>query len=233
MWGRHDEQIPIGVVDVGSNTVRLLVGRPGRPILTRRKMLGLGDDVERLGTISHAKFTMTCDVVRDYADTARAAGVRDLNVLITSPGRQAANGRQLADAVERAAGFPAHILSAADEARLAFVGAVEAVAPPARRKVAVVDVGGGSAQLAVGTRGSGPEWIHSIDLGAQRLTTRLLLGDPPGPAAVEAARREASAALADLAPPELSTAYAVGGSARGLKRIARLPPRRRGIGGRG
>jgi exopolyphosphatase/guanosine-5'-triphosphate,3'-diphosphate pyrophosphatase len=219
VWGRRDEQMPVGVVDVGSNTVRLLVGRPGRPILTRRELLRLGDDVERLGTISHAKFTMTCDVVREYADTARAAGVRDLNVLITSPGRQAANGRQLADALERAASFPAHILSAADEARLAFVGAMEGVATSGRRRVGVVDVGGGSAQLAVGTRGGGSEWIHSIDLGTQRLTTRVLAGDPPGSAAVEAARREASVALADLALPEVSTAYAVGGSARALKRI--------------
>jgi exopolyphosphatase / guanosine-5'-triphosphate,3'-diphosphate pyrophosphatase len=211
--------MPLGVVDVGSNTVRLLVTRRGRPILSEREMLRLGADVELSGRIGEEKLARTASVVARYAEDARAAGVDNLEVLITSPGRQAANAEQLAVSIERASRCPVRILSAAEEARLGFLGAMEAISPPARRVVAVVDVGGGSAQVAVGTRRDGPQWIRSIDLGSQRLTSRLLPDDPPGRESLEAARAEVERQLESFDPPEPRTAYAIGGSARAVKRI--------------
>jgi exopolyphosphatase/guanosine-5'-triphosphate,3'-diphosphate pyrophosphatase len=211
--------MPLGVVDVGSNTVRLLVTRRGRPILSEREMLRLGADVELSGRIGEEKLARTASVVARYAEDARAAGVDNLEVLITSPGRQAANAEQLAVSIERASRCPVRILSAAEEARLGFLGAMEAASPPARRVVAVVDVGGGSAQVAVGTRRDGPQWIRSIDLGSQRLTSRLLPDDPPGRESLEAARAEVERQLESFDPPEPRTAYAIGGSARAVKRI--------------
>jgi exopolyphosphatase / guanosine-5'-triphosphate,3'-diphosphate pyrophosphatase len=219
MWGHHHGAMPIGVVDVGSNTVRLLVTRRGRPILSEREMLRLGADVERHGRIGDEKLARTASVVGRYADDARAARVDRLEVLITSPGRQAANGEQLAEAIETASRCPVRILSAAEEGRLGFIGAVAATSPPARRLVAVVDVGGGSAQVAIGTRRDGPQWIRSIDLGSQRLTSRLLPDDPPGTASLEVARAEVEDALQGFDPPQPRTAYAIGGSARAVKRI--------------
>jgi exopolyphosphatase/guanosine-5'-triphosphate,3'-diphosphate pyrophosphatase len=219
MWGRHDEAMPIGVVDVGSNTVRLLVEVRGEPVLSERELLRLGDDVERSGRISEEKLELATRLVTGYAADARAAGVRDLEVLITSPGRQAANGDELLERLREAADFPARILSAVEEGRLAFVGAVRIAGPPARRTVAVVDVGGGSAQVVVGTRRDGPHWAGSIDLGSQRLTSRLLTGNPPGSDAVTAAKAEAAPYVAELEPPKPRSAYAVGGSARALKRM--------------
>jgi exopolyphosphatase / guanosine-5'-triphosphate,3'-diphosphate pyrophosphatase len=219
MWGHHHGAMPIGVVDVGSNTVRLLVMRRGRPILSEREMLRLGADVERDGRIGDEKLTRTASVVGRYAEDARAAGVDRLEILITSPGRQAANGEQLAEAIETASRCPVRILSAAEEARLGFVGAVEAASPPARRLIAVVDVGGGSAQVAVGTRRDGPQWIRSIDIGSQRLTSRMLREDPPGKQSLEAARAEVERQLDSFDPPQPRTAYAIGGSARAVKRI--------------
>jgi exopolyphosphatase/guanosine-5'-triphosphate,3'-diphosphate pyrophosphatase len=206
-------------VDVGSNTVRLLVMRRGRPVLSEREMLRLGADVERDGRIGDEKLALTASVVGRYAEDARAAGVDRLEILITSPGRQAANGEQLAEAIETASRCPVRILSAAEEARLGFVGAVEAASPPPRRLVAVVDVGGGSAQVAVGTRRDGPQWIRSIDIGSQRLTSRLLRDDPPGRASLVAARDEVERQLDGFDPPQPRTAYAIGGSARAVKRI--------------
>ena len=210
----------MGVVDVGSNTVRLLVADDGQQVLTVREAVGLGADVESHGLISARKLEETAAVVAALAHTAREAGTTHLDVLITSPGRQASNGDELLDAVERAAGAPARILSAAEEGRLAFVGALAGTTGLVRRRVAVVDVGGGSTQVTVGTRHGGPTWIGSLDIGSLRLTRRLLAGDPSGVAAVEAAKHEVAALLGGFDPPEPQAALAVGGSARTLRRIA-------------
>jgi exopolyphosphatase/guanosine-5'-triphosphate,3'-diphosphate pyrophosphatase len=219
MWGRHHDAMPFGVVDVGSNTVRLLVEVRGRPVLSERESLRLGADVERYGRITPEKLDLAAEVVGGYARDARAAGVRDVEVLITSPGRQAENGAELLERLEAASGCPTRILTEVEEGRLAFVGAVGLVGPPARRPVAVVDVGGGSAQVVVGTRRDGPQWARSIDLGSQRLTSRLIDGDPPGKGAIAKARAEAERYAETLDPPQARSAFAVGGSARALKRI--------------
>ncbi len=211
--------MPIGVVDVGSNTVRLLIKSRGRSIRTEREMLRLGADVELHGRISEAKLEAARSVVAGYAKVARDEGVTRLEILITSPGRQAVNGRELAETLGDAADCPVQVLTALEEGRLAFLGAIDATGPPPRRLVAVVDVGGGSAQIVVGTRRTGPQWLRSIDLGSQRLTSRLLSSDPPGVAALERARAEVDTYLADLDPPTPRTAFAVGGSARAVKRI--------------
>ena len=219
MWRLHHHRVLLGVIDVGSNTVRLLLTCRGRPLLSQREMLRLGADVERCGRIPADKLERVAAVVGSYAEAARAEGVEELEVLITSPGRQAANGEELRRRLELAGGFPARVLSAVEEGRLAFVGAVGMASPPSRRIVAVVDVGGGSAQIVVGTRRDGPAWAKSIDLGSQRLTSRLLSADPPGWDAIRAGRAEAEGYLAPLTPPAVRTSYAVGGSARALKRI--------------
>ena len=130
MWRRHHEAMPVGVVDVGSNTVRLLVEVRGQPVLSERELLRLGADVEQDGRISPEKLELAAEVVAGFAADARAAGVTELEVLITSPGRQAENGGELLARLEAAAGFPARILTAVEEGRLAFVGAI-ALARPA------------------------------------------------------------------------------------------------------
>jgi exopolyphosphatase/guanosine-5'-triphosphate,3'-diphosphate pyrophosphatase len=219
MWLRHHHRMPVGVVDVGSNTVRLLVADGDRPLLTLRETLRLGAAVEELGCIPPAKLEETAGVVATFADAARGAGARRLEVLITSPGRQAANGEELLDALAAAAQAPARILSAAEEGRLAFVGALGATRAPSHRRIAVVDVGGGSAQAVVGSRQEGPAWIRSLDLGSLRLTSRLLPDDPPGLRAVTLARAEVEGYLDGFDPPLPRTAIAVGGSARALRRI--------------
>ena len=156
------------------------------------------EDVERLGFIPDEKMELTAGIVGRYADAARREASRRLEVLITSPGRQARNGDEL---VERLGGrgSPARLLDAREEARLAFVGAVGLACPPPHRRVAVVDVGGGSAQVVVGTRRDGAQWVRSIDLGSQRLTSRLL-SPIPWRAAIEAAR-EGPALPVDIEPP--------------------------------
>jgi exopolyphosphatase/guanosine-5'-triphosphate,3'-diphosphate pyrophosphatase len=211
--------MPVGVVDVGSNTVRLLLASGGQPVLSLRETLGLGECVERLGRIPESKLEEAAHVVASFVDAAWSEGATQLQVLITSPGRQASNGTQLLTVIQSAASAPVRILSADEEGRLAFAGAVATVGCPAGRQVAVVDVGGGSAQAVVGSRRRGARWLRSIDLGSRRLTSRLLPADPPGIEALASARAEVEQLLDDFEPPEARTILAVGGSARALRRI--------------
>jgi exopolyphosphatase / guanosine-5'-triphosphate,3'-diphosphate pyrophosphatase len=220
VWARHHGGVPVGVVDVGSNTVRVLVTDGERTLLSEREMLRLGADIELHGTIPAEKLARTAAVVSRLAADAHRAGAEAVEVLITSPGRQAANGAELRDVIAASSNCPARILDANEEGQLAFLGALSAASQPASRRVAVIDVGGGSAQVVVGTRSEGPQWVRSIDLGSQRLTSRMLAQDPPGAEAVAAACDEVDRYLEDFDPPIPRTALAVGGSARALKRIA-------------
>lgn len=212
--------MPVGVIDVGSNTVRLKVARGDRELVSVREMLRLGAEVEQHGLIPAAKLEETAAVVRRFAGIARAEGAEPVELLITSPGRQAANGGELLETLVAAGECPGRILSAVEEGTLAFRGALSAASVTPRRRVAVVDVGGGSAQVVVGSRRDGPTWARSIDLGSQRLTSRLLSDDPPGMAAMRKARDEIDHYLEGFDPPHPHVAFAVGGSARALKRLA-------------
>ena len=111
MWGRHHVDVPVGVVDVGSNTVRLLVSENGRTVLSERAMLRLGADIERHGEIPEAKLAQTASVVAGFVADARAAGVEAIEILIASPGRQAANGAELAERLQRASACRTRVLS--------------------------------------------------------------------------------------------------------------------------
>lgn len=212
----------VGIVDVGSNTVRLLVARrEGASLVSireEREHLFLGEDVERDGRLSTERIAETARCVGGYARIARGAGVGAIDVIVTAPGRQSENGAELVRELNAAAGAPVRILSADEEGRLAFLGAVAAF-PFLPDSVAVCDVGGGSAEAVVGTAEGGPAWARSLDIGAVRLTERFLGGDPPGKRALTAARDEVERHLEGFAPPLPRAALATGGTARALRKL--------------
>jgi exopolyphosphatase/guanosine-5'-triphosphate,3'-diphosphate pyrophosphatase len=211
----------VAVVDVGSNTVRLLVGArtaDGIAAVARgKRVVGLGADVERFGAISAPKLAETVECVAGFVEEARAAGAALIDVVVASPGRQARNAAQLVHLLSRATDLEARVLTREEEAGLAFDGALAGVA--SRGAVAVCDVGGGSAQIAVGTIEHGPAWLRSIDLGSLRLSARIPHGDPPGKKELAALRAEARAAVSTLTPPLPHEALAVGGTARSLRKL--------------
>ena len=211
-----------GIVDVGSNTVRLLVARRERgglvPVWTEGVRVGLGREIEERGEISDVKLAAAAKTVRKFCALAREHGAEQVEVLVTAPGRQSRNARQLVAALERAAKRPVQIVSAEEEARLAFAGAVSAVGP-LPGLVAVGDLGGASTELAIGLAGAEPAWIRSVDLGALRLTVRRLPNERPSASDVEAARREVADAFFGFAPPLPRVALAVGGTARALRKV--------------
>jgi exopolyphosphatase / guanosine-5'-triphosphate,3'-diphosphate pyrophosphatase len=205
-------EMRVGVIDVGSNTTRLLVAsaRPGGldPLETGKLRLSLGEEIERHGAVSAVHAAAAAKAVRDMAATARRRRVASLDVFLTAPGRQAANSAELVAALSRAAGVQARVLTKEEEGTLAYRGAVltSSVSLPAR--IAVCDIGGASTEIAVGSPGRDPDWIESVDLGSVRLTARA--------ADMQA---EAEEALAHLAPPTVEAALVVGGSARAARRL--------------
>jgi exopolyphosphatase/guanosine-5'-triphosphate,3'-diphosphate pyrophosphatase len=213
----------VAVVDVGANTLRLLVAvRDGHrivPVHQEKEQLGLGEEVERYGYISAGKCAEAVAVAHAQVRRARRLGCERIEIVITSPGRQSGNSDDFADALARGAGVPVRILSSEEEGALAWDGAVTAL-DELPESIAVCDVGGGSAQIAVGTASSGPAWVRSVDLGSLRLTTRLLSDDPPSDDAGAQARAAAAEAFSAVVPPVAQLALAAGGTARALRRVA-------------
>jgi exopolyphosphatase/guanosine-5'-triphosphate,3'-diphosphate pyrophosphatase len=212
----------VGVIDVGSNTVRLLVAEEApdglRSVRQRRARVGLGADVELHGRISRSKLEEAATSVRAFAAEARELGCGRIEIVVASPGRQAENAGRLIQLLARSTAAPVRVLSPDEEARLAYLGAL-AVASSSARTVAVCDVGGGSAQIAVGERASDPVWVRSVDIGSLRLTARLLEGERPGKKAIAEARRVVRDAFDGVVPPVAEAGYAVGGSARAVRKL--------------
>jgi exopolyphosphatase / guanosine-5'-triphosphate,3'-diphosphate pyrophosphatase len=212
-----------GIVDVGSNTVRLLVaagdGR-GAPVGVREEKayVRLGAEIVRHGAIRAEKLEEAVSVARRYARIARKLGADPVEVIVTAPGRQAENGDELAHALAQATRTPVRVLSADEEGALAYLGAVLA-AGDLHGTVAVCDVGGGSTEIAVGVPPEPPTWVRSVDLGALRLAEACFENDPPRPEEVAEAVKRATAAFSKLVPPAPQRALAVGGSARALAKI--------------
>src|SRR5262249_57926400 len=119
---------------------------------------------------------------------------------------------------------PAAVWGGEEEAGPAWRGRVGA-ADDVPSSVAVCDVGGGSAQIAVGSPAKGPTWVRSIDIGSLRLTRRAFRDDPPSPGDVARATRAIAEAFDNVKPPRPRGALAVGGTARALRRGGGEPPR--------
>jgi exopolyphosphatase/guanosine-5'-triphosphate,3'-diphosphate pyrophosphatase len=202
----------IGVIDVGSNTTRLLVASSAAdglvPLESEKVRLALGEEIERHGVVSDVHVASAAKAVAEMARIARRERVDLLDVFLTAPGRQAGNSAELVAALTRAAGAQARVLTKDEEGTLAYRGAVLTASITLPERIAVCDIGGASTEIAVGSPGGDPDWIESVDLGSVRLTARA--GDM---------RNEAEDAFAHLDPPIVEAALVVGGSARAARRL--------------
>jgi exopolyphosphatase/guanosine-5'-triphosphate,3'-diphosphate pyrophosphatase len=202
----------IGVIDVGSNTTRLLVASAERdglvPLEKAKVRLSLGEEIERYGAVSAVHLAAAAKAVRELAAAARRKRVVSLDVFLTAPGRQAGNADELVAALSRAARLPVRVLTKEEEGSLAYRGAVLTADIPLPSRIAACDIGGASTEIAVGAPGGEPDWIESVDLGSVRLTARA--GDMPA---------EAREAFGLLEPPAVEAALVVGGSARAARRL--------------
>ena len=186
------QEAPVAAIDCGTNSTRLLVAGPNGVVLDRRmQVTRLGQGVDATHRLDPRAVERTVEVLRDYRQVMDRFGVGRVRLVATSAARDAANAELFFEQVEAVTGVRPELLSGSDEGRLSFAGATARlpaawdVAPP----VLVVDIGGGSTELAVGTAaGEGPVAI-SVDVGCVRLTERVLTDDPPTSAQLDEARR--------------------------------------------
>ncbi|MFF2205458.1 Ppx/GppA family phosphatase [Streptomyces sp. NPDC058145] len=189
----------LGVLDVGSNTVHLLVvdAHPGArplPAHSHKADLRLAQLLDDSGAIGDDGIHQLADVVRDALQAAEDKGVEDLLPFATSAVREATNADDVLARVADETGVRLQVLTGAEEARLTFL-AVRRWFGWSAGKLLVLDIGGGSLEIAYGMDEE-PDAAVSLPLGAGRLTAGWLPGDPPGPDDVRALRRHVRTEIA-------------------------------------
>jgi exopolyphosphatase/guanosine-5'-triphosphate,3'-diphosphate pyrophosphatase len=212
----------IGIIDIGSNTARLLVadvdGAAVERIEEQRSHLGLGAAIERTGSLPETKLAETASLAAEYAARAAARDADVVEVIVTAPGRQAENGDELVHTLRAATGASVRVLSYDEEGRFAYAGAA-AMLDRHPKALAVCDIGGGSTEVVVGLRDVGPVFVRSFEIGSMRLTSRFF-DDRPTPATIAAARKFVRRRLDDLDAPSPTAALATGGTAGALRKVA-------------
>jgi len=210
-------------IDIGSNTTRVLVAEPGdgqlRKVMEQRAYTRINKAIDGEGTISAAKIEEVCEVVSTQVRLARELGAVTIRAVATAAVREAMNGEEAAAAIGDVAGVPVEILSEEEEGRLSFIGATKALGHPANGRIGVVDVGGGSTEVILGTVGGGVEAVRSWPVGSGVLADELIVSDPPSAAEIRKVRDRIDDIFAgvEIAHPE--QAVAVGGSATSLRKL--------------
>ncbi|WP_327662854.1 MULTISPECIES: Ppx/GppA phosphatase family protein [unclassified Streptomyces] len=189
----------LGVLDVGSNTVHLLVvdAHPGArplPAHSHKAELRLAQLLDDRGAIGQDGVDLLIGTVREALEAAEDKGVEDLLPFATSAVREASNADDVLARVKDATGVELRVLSGEEEARLTFLAARRWFGWSAG-KLLVLDIGGGSLEIAYGLD-EDPDAMVSLPLGAGRLTAGWLPGDPADPDDVKALRRHARAQIA-------------------------------------
>src|SRR5581483_3206337 len=176
-------------IDIGSNTTRVLVAEPQggqlRKVMEQRAYTRVGKSSQHDGVVDREK-------IDDVADTqvrlAQEIGAEAIRTVATAAIREAANRDEIVAEINRAAGVEVEVLSEHEEGRLAFIGATKTLGHPVDGEVAVVDVGGGSSEVVLGTVPDGVTEVRSFKIGSGALADDLLTQDPPSPAEIRAVR---------------------------------------------
>jgi exopolyphosphatase/guanosine-5'-triphosphate,3'-diphosphate pyrophosphatase len=230
---RRQQQIG-AAIDVGSNSVHLLVAQLGAPqtlarrgltvIDDRSQLLGLGEVVDRESRIPVEQRGQVLTAIAEYLLVARTLGAEQLTLIGTEPFRRAANGADVALEVAAVTGVPLHVISVRTEALLTFVGVTGGVAPA--EPLVVVDVGGGSTEVSIYT-GNAPILLLPVAIGSARLTRGIVKHDPPTRDELDQLRAAAWESARELPQMHWSQgavprAVFVGGTATNLARLGRL-----------
>lgn len=210
-------------IDIGSNTTRVLVAEPMGGQLTKvmeqRAYTRINKAISEDGAICPDKVEEVCDVVATQVRLAQELGAEVIRAVATASVREATNGEEVARAIEAASGVPVEVLDEEEEGRLSFIGATKALGHPVDGKIGVVDVGGGSTEVILGTVTGGVELVRSWRVGSGVLADELIASDPPSAAEVRRIRDRIEDIFEGVEIEHPAQAVAVGGSATSLRRL--------------
>ncbi|MET0302743.1 MAG: Ppx/GppA phosphatase family protein [Microbacteriaceae bacterium] len=217
----------LGVLDIGSNTVHLLVAdvRPGgRPLATtsNRTVLRLMRYLAPDGSITEEGVQALVSAVAGAREVAASENVDELLATATSAVREAANGADVIARIEEALGQPLQVLGGETEARYTFL-AVRRWFGWSAGQILLFDIGGGSLELAAGADEL-PDAAASVPLGAGRMTVQFLPDDPAGEDAIDRLREHARRTLAPVVETfsSLPGPDHVAGSSKAIRSLAKL-----------
>lgn len=210
-------------IDIGSNTTRLLVAEPVdgqlKKVMEQRAYTRINKAIRDSGEIPTEKAAEVAEVVATQVRLARELGAETIRAVATAAVREASNGAVVAKQIGDGAGVPVEILSEQEEGRLSFIGATKTLGHPVDGLVGVVDVGGGSTEVILGTVPGGVREVRSWRVGSGVLADELIASDPPSAAEVRKIRDRIDDLFADVEIEQPTQAVAVGGSATSLRRL--------------
>jgi exopolyphosphatase/guanosine-5'-triphosphate,3'-diphosphate pyrophosphatase len=220
--------VPIAVIDIGTNSTRLLIARVEdgsvEQLDRRSTVTRLGQGVDSSGRLAGEAMQRVHDVLAEYKEAIDSSGAEPVVGLATSAVRDSENGDDFrADVLERF-GFDLRTLTGDEEARLTFLGAT-AAREADEEPTLVIDIGGGSTELVIGRPGGAtePDFHVSTQAGSVRQTERHLHDDPPSAAQLDALRDDVRSIVEDGAPAGIrrgvTRAIAVAGTATQLARV--------------
>jgi len=210
-------------IDIGSNTTRVLVAEPREgqlnKVMEQRAYTRIGKSTTKDGSITQPMIHEVGEVVGTQVRLAEELGAEAIKAVATAAIRQARNRDEVVQAIGEVSGVKVEVLSEEEEGRLAFIGATKTLGHPVEGRVAVVDVGGGSSEVVLGTVAGGADRVHSFQIGSGMLAEELLKSDPPSAAELREVRERINEFFDGLEVEQPDQAVAVGGSATSLRRL--------------
>ena len=194
----------VASIDIGTNTVLLLIAEQAADgtlvaIEEHATITRLGQDVDRTRVLAPEAIARTTSCLNRYAELVKAAGVQRIAVVGTSAMRDARGGEAVRAHVQTVLGVDARVISGDEEARVSFAGTISGLGyDEGSGDIAIFDIGGGSTEVVIGRPPATIAYAHSFDVGSVRLTERHVKSDPPTKADLDAVRRDARRAFADV-----------------------------------
>jgi len=210
-------------IDIGSNTTRVLVAEPDdgqlRKVMEQRAYNRIGKGTTHDGAIDDDKVAEVADIVATQVRLAEELGAEAIRIVATAAIREAANRDEIVTRIAQECGLEVEVLSEHEEGRLAFIGATKTLGHPVEGDIGVVDVGGGSSEVILGTVSEGVREVKSFKIGSGSLAEDFITNDPPSPSEIRAIRDHISDFFEGVELDRPDQAVAVGGSATSLRAL--------------
>jgi exopolyphosphatase/guanosine-5'-triphosphate,3'-diphosphate pyrophosphatase len=218
----------VAVGDIGSNSTRLLIcdvedGRVTAEFERQSIVTRLGAGVDESGSLNDEAMQRVYDVLERFHGMVQSNSAERCVAVLTSAVRDASNGEEFARTVQERYGFEPHVLTGDEEARLTFLGATSERDPEDTTPTLVMDIGGGSTEVVIGT-GQEMSFHVSTQAGVVRQTERHLHNDPPTESELDELAHDVRAILAEAVPEDRRAAVkrgiGVAGTATQMASIA-------------